>query len=118
MLVNEMLSTGHARALLALEDGEVQYQTAQKAFDEKMSVREVESYVKKLLKKPAMQNKPVISQQLQTVYKDMEEKMKTSLGTKVSIQSRTPEKGKIEIEYYSSDELERIYSAILARQGE
>lgn len=118
MLVNEMLSTGHARALLALEDGEVQYQTAQKAFDEKMSVREVESYVKKLLKKPALQNKPVISQQLQTVYKDMEEKMKTSLGTKVSIQSRTPEKGKIEIEYYSSDELERIYSAILARQGE
>lgn len=113
MLVGEMLSTGHVRALLAIEDGELQFQTAQKAFDEKMSVREVESYVRKLLKKPAEPKPPAISQQLQTIYHDMEERMKTSLRTKVSIQSKTPEKGRVEIEYFSSDELERIYQAIL-----
>ena len=107
MLISEMLSTGHVRALLAIEDGELQYQTAQKAFDEKWSVREVENYVRKL------QKKPVISQQLQIIYQDMEEKMRTSLGTKVSIQSKNPEKGRIEIEYFSSDELERVYHAIL-----
>ena len=113
MLISEMLSTGHVRALLAIEDGELQYQTAQKAFDEKWSVREVENYVRKLQKKPVPEKKPVISQQLQIIYQDMEEKMRTSLGTKVSIQSKNPEKGRIEIEYFSSDELERVYHAIL-----
>ena len=113
MLISEMLSTGHVRALLAIEDGELQYQTAQKAYDEKWSVREVENYVRKLQKKPVPEKKPVISQQLQIIYQDMEEKMRTSLGTKVSIQSKNPEKGRIEIEYFSSDELERVYHAIL-----
>lgn len=113
MLISEMLSTGHVRALLAIEDGELQYQTAQKAFDEKWSVRETENYVRKLQKKPVPEKKPVISQQLQIIYQDMEEKMRTSLGTKVSIQSKNPEKGRIEIEYFSSDELERVYHAIL-----
>lgn len=114
MLISEILTMGHARALLAIEDGDLQFQVAQKAFDDKMSVRDVEAYVKKLLKKPAPEKRPAISQQLQTIYKDMEEQMKTSLGTKVSIQSKTPEKGKIEIEYFTSDELERIYNAILS----
>lgn len=113
MLISEMLSTGHARALLAIEDRDLQYQIAQKAFDEKWSVREVENYVRKLQKKPVPEKKPVISQQLQIIYQDMEEKMRTSLGTKVSIQSKNPEKGRIEIEYFSSDELERVYHAIL-----
>ena len=113
MLISEMLSTGHVRALLAIEDGELQYQTAQKAFDEKWSVRETENFVRKLQKKPVPEKKPVISQQLQIIYQDMEEKMRTSLGTKVSIQSKNPEKGRIEIEYFSSDELERVYHAIL-----
>jgi ParB family chromosome partitioning protein len=113
MLISEMLSTGHVRALLAIEDRDLQYQIAQKAFDEKWSVREVENYVRKLQKKPVPEKKPVISQQLQIIYQDMEEKMRTSLGTKVSIQSKNPEKGRIEIEYFSSDELERVYHAIL-----
>ena len=113
MLISEMLSTGHVRALLAIEDRDLQYQIAQKAFDEKWSVREVENYVRKLQKKPVAEKKPVISQQLQIIYQDMEEKMRTSLGTKVSIQSKNPEKGRIEIEYFSSDELERVYHAIL-----
>ena len=113
MLISEMLSTGHVRALLAIEDRDLQYQIAQKAFDEKWSVREVENYVRKLQKKTVPEKKPVISQQLQIIYQDMEEKMRTSLGTKVSIQSKNPEKGRIEIEYFSSDELERVYHAIL-----
>lgn len=118
MLISEILSMGHARALLAIEDGDLQFKTAQKAFDEKMSVRDVETYVKKLLKKPAPEKKPAISQQLKTIYNDMEERMKVSLGTKVSILSKNPEKGRIEIEYFSSDELERIYNAILSGHDE
>lgn len=113
MLVSEMLSAGHARALLGIEDGDLQYQAAQKAFDHKMSVREIESYVKRLAQKPKSEKKPAISQQLQTIYRDMEERMRTSMGTKVTISGRTPEKGRIEIDYFSSDELERIYQTLL-----
>ena len=107
MLVDEMISTGHARAILALEDPEVQYAAAQKIFDEKLSVRETEKLVKQLLnpKKPAQ--KPVNAQE-EAVYQELAEKLKGIVGTKVSIQRSRGNRGKIEIEYYSQDELERI----------
>ena len=113
MLIDDMLSTGHARALLAIEDQELQYNLAQKIFDEKMSVREVEKLVKKLQKekteKPKEEEKkdPLI-EQMQVIYHDLEEKMKGIFGTKVSINSKDMKKGKIEIEYYSPDELDHI----------
>ena len=113
MLIDDMLSTGHARALLAIDDQDEQYNLAQKIFDEKMSVREVEKLVKKLQKekteKPKEEVKPDQAiEQMKVIYHDLEEKMKGIFGTKVSIASKDMKKGKIEIEYYSPDELDHI----------
>lgn len=116
MLIDDMLSTGHARALLAIEDDEEQYNLAQKIFDEKMSVREVEKLVKKLQKeKTEKTEKPEnpeqtdqSAEQMQVIYHDLEERMKGIFGTKVSIMSKDMKKGTIEIEYYSPDQLDHI----------
>ncbi len=107
MLVDDMITSGHARALLSLSDMELQYQTAMKIFDEKLSVREVERLIKKLTEKEPEkpEKKP---QEHEAVYRDLEEKLKTIIGSKVTINRKAKDKGKIEIEYYSSDELERI----------
>lgn len=105
MVIEEKLSTGHARALLGIEDLELQYQTACKVFDENLSVREVEKLVKAMNAPKKEVKKPEINQ---AVYDDMSEKLKQIMGTKVQILPKNNEKGKIEIEYYSSDELERI----------
>lgn len=106
MVVEEMLSTGHARALLGVEDPELQFQAANKVYNEKMSVREVEKLVKKIgREKPVKKEK---NTQQDAVYRDLEEKMKVSLGTKVTINRKDDNKGKIEIEYYSMEELERL----------
>ena len=110
MLIDEMLNTGHARALLAIEDQDKQYEIAQRIFDEKLSVRDTEKLVKNLQnEKPDGQvstNK--IDPQLLAVYRDLEEQMKAVLGTKVYINPKDDKKGKLEIEYYSQDELDRI----------
>lgn len=106
MVIEEKLSTGHARALLGIEDSELQYQTANKVFDEKLSVREVEKLVKSMNTPKKEVKKPVEINQ--AVYDDMSEKLKRIMGTKVSILPKSKEKGKIEIEYYSGEELERI----------
>ena len=108
MVVAQMLSTGHARALLAVTDPEQQYQTAQKAFDEKLTVRDVENLVRRMNETPSVPVKKKISDALQAVYADLAEQMKSALGTKVSIAPRSAQRGKIEIEYYSSDELDRL----------
>ena len=107
MLVDEMISSGHARTLLGLEDPELQYQTAQKIFDEKLSVRETEKLVKQILN-PKPVRKKTEDPQMDAVYEKMEEKLKGIIGTKVSIARGRGKKGKIEIEYYSQEELERI----------
>lgn len=113
MLIDDMLSTGHARTLLAIDDSDEQYSLAQRIFDEKMSVREVEKLVKKLQKEKTEKSKekPQPDQsveQMQAIYHDLEEKMKGIFGTKVSITSKDMKKGKIEIEYYSPEELDHI----------
>lgn len=112
MVVEEKLSTGHARALLALEDMELQYLMACRVFDEKMSVRDVEKLVKVLNNPKKEAKKPV--EVNQAVYEDMSERLKQLMGTKVQILPRNNEKGKIEIEYYSSDELERIIDLFMS----
>ena len=111
MVIEEKLSTGHARTLLGIEDGELQYQIACKVFDEKLSVREVEKLVKALNSPKKEVKKPEINQ---AVYDDMSEKLKQIMGTKVHILPKNNEKGKIEIEYYSSDELERIIDLFMS----
>ena len=107
MVIDDLLTTGHARALLAIADPEKQYLLAQQIFDEKLSVRETEKLVKKL-QKPKLESTKKLENDMTVFYEDMEQKLKNIMGTKVSIHQKDKEKGKIEIEYYTSDELERI----------
>lgn len=111
MIIDDMISTGHARALLAIENKEQQYNIATKIFDEKLSVRETEKLVK-ALKNP---KKTIVKEKTEHtfIYDDIVEKMKNKIGTKVNINAKTNGKGKIEIEYYSEEELERIFDLIM-----
>ena len=99
MIIDDMISTGHARALLAIDDPELQYTLANKIFDEKLSVRETEKLVKEIKNPKKPKEKKVMENAF--IYQDLEEKMKGVFGTKVSIASKGKGKGKIEIEYYS-----------------
>ena len=111
MVIDDMLTTGHARALLGIEDQEKQYVVAQQIFDEKLSVRETEKLVKKIQKEKDLpeKKKEELDEQVALAYHDVEEKMKLILGTKVNIRAKDNKKGKIEIEYYSMDEFNRIF---------
>lgn len=114
MLIDEKISGGHARALLPLTDGELQYTTALTVFDERLSVRETEKLVKKLLteeKKDEITTKEEPKAE-DFVYQELEERMKQILGTKVEIKKKSNNKGKIEIEYYSIEDLERLIDVI------
>ena len=113
MVIDDMIQTGHARALLGIEDLEKQYNMAQKVFDEKLSVRETEKLVKKVQKEKEEVEKTKMDKQLEIVYQDLEEKMKQILGTKVSINAKDENKGKIEIEYYNKEDLDRLIDMIL-----
>lgn len=106
MLIDDMITSGHSRAILPIEDYELQYQLATKIFDEKLSVRETEKLVKKLLNED--KTKVLPTKENQFIYRELEEKMKNIIGTKVSINNKSNNKGRIEIEYYSEEELERI----------
>ncbi|WP_442871540.1 ParB/RepB/Spo0J family partition protein [Anaerosporobacter sp.] len=108
MLIDDMISSGHARALISLEDGELQYQVATKIFDEKLSVRDVEKLVKKLLEPKKEEETTEKGKNLDFIYRDIEEKIKEIIGSKVQVKQKSEDKGKIEIEYYSKDEFERI----------
>lgn len=112
MIIDDMISSGHARALISIEDPEEQYNIAQKIFDEKLSVRDVEKLVKNL-NKPEKPKKEE-DKSLEVIYQDVEEKLKQSLGTKVAIASKGNGSGKIEIEFYSHDDLEKIISLLSA----
>lgn len=115
MVIDDMISGGHARTLLAIEDKEEQYAMAMIVFDNKMSVRETEKLVRNHLKnekeKSTSEKKEDFSQ-METIYHQLEERMKSVIGSKVAIHSKNYKKGKIEIEYYSNDELERIIDLI------
>ena len=107
MLIDEMISSGHARAILAIPDGAAQATVAMKVFDEKLSVRETEKLVKTLME-PPKKTRPVKDTAEEAIYESLEERMKGIIGTRVFIHRKKNNKGKIEIEYYSKDELERI----------
>lgn len=110
MVIDDMISTGHARALLAVEDPEEQYNLAQKIFDEKLSVRDVEKLVKNL-HKPA-KSKKLDDKTMQAIYLDIEEKLKQRLSTKVTVISKGEGAGKIEIEFYNHEDLDRLMDMI------
>lgn len=107
MLIEENLSSGHARALLAIKDNELQYSMAMRIFDEKLSVRETEKLIKSLGKEEKTKKK---KEELKNdfVYRDLEEKLKMVTGTKVTINRKSEKAGKIEIEYYTPEDLEKI----------
>lgn len=112
MVIDGDLSTGHARAILSVEEPDEQYRIALKVYNEKMSVRDIEKYIKNM-------NKPVkpkkeINESLTAIYEKMQEDLMETLGTKVSIMSKNNGgAGKLEIEFYSHDDLERITELLM-----
>ena len=107
MLADGKISSGHARALLGLEEGERQYQVAVKINEEKLSVRDVEKLVK-MMNRPPKEKKPEKGPDIDLIYRQVEDKLKSIMGTKVVINQKDKNKGRIEIEYYSQEELERL----------
>ena len=112
MLIEGKLSAGHARALIDIEDAEVQYKIALRIEEEQLSVRDVEKLVRLLKNPKKVVEKPVIEHAF--VYKDLEEKMISVLGTKVNINQKKNGRGKVEIEYYSNEELEHIFDLLMS----
>lgn len=112
MVVDEMVSSGHARALLALQDSELQYQVANRIFDEKLSVRETEKLIKSMLNPKEDNPNKAKEDELTPIYQEIEDRFKEILGTKVNINRKSKKKGRIEIEYYSDEDLERLIDLI------
>lgn len=111
MLIDDMISVGHARTLIPIEDDNSQYEIALKIFDHKLSVRETEKMVKKLIQDAENAGQEIAASKAEVddfIYRDLEDKMRSIVGTKVIIHKKVKNKGKIEIEYYSDDELERL----------
>lgn len=108
MVIDDMLTTGHARALLGIEDPEEQYSLAQIVFDGKLSVRETEKLVKNHNKPKRPEKKKVDDALLRQIYSDLSEKMKERLSTKVTIIGKGDGSGKIEIEFYNNEDLDRL----------
>ena len=114
MIIDDMLSTGHARALIPIEDKELQLQLAQRVFDEKLNVREVEKIVKSIISpEKAKEKKEDIPQNIQYIYENIENRLKEKLSRKVAISSKGKSGvGKIEIEFYSNDDLDRLIESL------
>ncbi len=106
MIINDMISTGHARAIISIENPEEQYNLAQKIFDEKMSVREVEKYIKNMGKPEKPKKKE--NKSLEIIYQEKEEVLKQTFATKVSVVGKGNGSGKIEIEFFSHDDFDRL----------
>ena len=119
MIIEDKLTTGHARALIPIEDAELQTEAANFIFDNKLSVRDTEIYIKKLLSIPKESKENIVAtNDLSIFYNDIESRLKDILGAKIAIKSKNNEKGKIEINYYSQDELERITEMLYSINSE
>ena len=110
MIVDDLISAGHARALLAIDNTDEQYELAQRVMDEKLSVRDIEKIVKDK-NKPKIQKKK--NEKQEALYRDIEEKLKANIGTKVTITAKGDSAGKIEIEFYNQDDLQKIMDMLL-----
>lgn len=107
MIIDGKISTGHAKVLLSVENKEEQEKIAAELISRSLSVRELEKLVKKYIKpRKKKENKDTVDYSL--FYKEYEDKLKDILGTKVQINTKDKNKGRIEIDYYSAAELERI----------
>lgn len=115
MIIEEMISSGHGRCLISIEDPDIQHTIANKIFDEGLSVRETESLIKMLSQSQKKKKELKIKEDVnQFIYRDMEEKIKSIIGTKVMVTPKAKDKGKIEIEYYSNEELDRIMELFMS----
>ena len=110
MVIEDMISAGHARALLAVENPDEQYELAQQVMDNNLSVRQIEKIVRDRNKPKIIKKK---NEKQEALYKDIEEKLKTNLGTKVTITAKGDKKGKIEIEFYDQDDLQKIMDLLM-----
>ena len=116
MLIQNLITSGHARALLSLENKALQLKAAKLILDGRLSVRETEKLVKRLVKEASSEKKKkkkkIRDEAMEIIYQNLEERMKSIMGTKVSIHNKDKNKGRIEIEYYSKAELERLVEMI------
>ncbi len=110
MIIDDLISAGHARALLSIEDQNEQYELAQRITEERLSVRDVEKIVK-AKNKPKYEKKK--NEKQEALYRDIEEKLKENLGTKVTITAKGDKMGKIEIAFYNQDDLQKIMDLLL-----
>ncbi|MBO4904865.1 MAG: ParB/RepB/Spo0J family partition protein [Lachnospiraceae bacterium] len=110
MIVEDLISAGHARALLSIDNSDEQYELAQRVMDEKLSVRDIEKIVKDRNKPKIIKKK---NEKQEALYHDIEEKLKASLGTKVTITAKGDKMGKIEIDFYNQDDLQKIMDLLL-----
>ena len=118
-LIDGRLTSGHARALLGIENKDLQFEVANRILSENLSVRDVEKLVKSIQRgNTGRKKEPKKDTATDLVCTSMEEKMKASLGTKVRVNRRNNKAGRIEIEYYSMEELERIYDLICSMGGD
>ena len=111
MVLNKQLTVGHVRALLSAESDEIKIIVAQKIIKDGLNVRQTESYITSLLKEPKKKKKSPVEEEMKRYFMSLEKNLTTHLKTKVSIK-RNKNKGKIEIEYYNSDELERLLNIL------
>lgn len=116
MLIQNLITSGHARALLSLENKTLQLKAAKLILDGRLSVRETEKLVKRLVKEASSEKdekkEKIRDEAMEIIYQNLEERMKSIMGTKVSIHNKDKNKGRIEIEYYSKAELERLVEMI------
>lgn len=108
-LIDEVITEGHGRALLSIQDNDLQYETAKKVIDDSLSVRETERLIRILNKNSNENNKE--NKQLSPYYTDIKNKLENVFNTKVNLRNKK-NKGKIEIEYYSQDDLQRILEVL------
>lgn len=106
-IIEGVLSEGHGRALLGIQNKDNQYKVAEKIIDEKLSVRETERLIKKLNEDQTTTKKEPAGNEMNPYYKDIKNRLQDYFGTKVNI-NKKKNRGKIEIEYYSEDDLQRI----------
>lgn len=106
-IIESIITEGHGRALLAVNDKQKQYELAQKVIDEKLSVRELERLIKRINDESERNSLSESNNELNPYYKEIKNQLQNFFGTKVNIANKK-NKGKIEIEYYSEEDLQRI----------
>ena len=113
MLIEDMITSGHARALLAVEDENLQYELAQEVFDQKLSVREIEKRVRALGKPKKAKKESKNLEQYKVHFDEYANNLSEKLGVKVAVNLKEKSSGKLEIDFNSTDEFESFYKLLM-----